>query len=419
MCDTAKLDMKHCDDIVTHTMASDLKERALVNVLFALIGVGYLFPFSALTQPVDYWSFLFPDFNIEFPITCVFMYTNLIMLGLLVSFGGQNPWMTGRIVGGFIGQLLVLLFVPTAYFFLSSESARMVSILGATAVAAIVTAFLDSCVIALAASYPIHAQEALQFGIGLSTLIGSAYRDFTKVVFPVDAVITSSSLYFYGGALTVGLCICAYFILMRLPMSKRCLLARSEEKNPLIHSSVNNDAAFSDGDTLNRWDVLRKCLFNEIQVSLLFTCTLCLWPPLVTEIKSFNCPSLQASGWWSLILLTLHSVMDCLGRICVPYYRYFGLTKDNIWKIVAFRFIMIPCIVMSARGIVFAHDAYSIVFVLFLGFTNGYIGSLTILFVNDCVAPHEKALAGSFTGFFLNFGLVIGSTVGLLLSRLI
>ena len=27
------------------------------------IGIGYLFPFSALTQPVDYWNYLFPGQN--------------------------------------------------------------------------------------------------------------------------------------------------------------------------------------------------------------------------------------------------------------------------------------------------------------------------------------------------------------------
>jgi hypothetical protein len=28
--------------------------------------IGYLFPFSALTQPVDYWNYLFPDLDLGF-----------------------------------------------------------------------------------------------------------------------------------------------------------------------------------------------------------------------------------------------------------------------------------------------------------------------------------------------------------------
>ena len=58
--------------------------------LFVAIGIGYLFPFSALTQPVDYWHYLFPDFNVEFSITVLYMWLNLIVLAFLV-FVGDKP----------------------------------------------------------------------------------------------------------------------------------------------------------------------------------------------------------------------------------------------------------------------------------------------------------------------------------------
>eukprot|EP01039_Chlorochromonas_danica_P018243 gene18243-21886_t len=58
----------------------------LAKALMAMIGIGYLFPFSALTQPVDYWAALFPDFNIEFPLTAAFFCVNLFFLLLIVVF---------------------------------------------------------------------------------------------------------------------------------------------------------------------------------------------------------------------------------------------------------------------------------------------------------------------------------------------
>ncbi|KAJ1382252.1 hypothetical protein B484DRAFT_411503, partial [Ochromonadaceae sp. CCMP2298] len=45
----------------------------------------------------------------------------------------------------------------------------------------------------------------------------------------------------------------------------------------------------------SKFALLRKVWFNEFIVFLLFFSTLLLWPPLVTEIKSFNFPSLQES----------------------------------------------------------------------------------------------------------------------------
>ncbi|ETV83138.1 hypothetical protein H257_04861 [Aphanomyces astaci] len=385
------------------TVAERSKHKVTLNVLFSLIGIGYLFPFSALTQPVDYWKFLFPDVNIEFYITCVFLYTNLITLGLVVAFGSTDTaTYASRIVGGFGGQFLVLMIVPTAYFVVSSHNAYMAVVLVATAFAAVATAFLDSCVIALAATYPVHAQEALQFGVGLSALIGSVFRVFTKLVFPIDAVVESSAMYFYIGAITVVVCVGAFHMLMRLKRHVEFEPTSSYHAPPI-------DVALS---PMNRWNVLRQCYRQELLVTLSFFTTLCLWPPLVTEMTSFNFPDLQRSGWWPLILLTVFSVMDCIGRVLVPYR--FGLTKDTIWKPVVLRMLLIPCIVMTVQRVWFTHDAWSVLFVVLLGLSNGYFGSLTILVVNESVDERDRGVAGTFTGFFLIAGLVLGSTMGLI-----
>lgn len=68
-------------------MSSNDMEHTDLNLccaLFACVGVGYLFPFSALTQPVDYWKKVFPDRNIEFPLVTLYMWTNLICLFVVV-----------------------------------------------------------------------------------------------------------------------------------------------------------------------------------------------------------------------------------------------------------------------------------------------------------------------------------------------
>lgn len=402
------------------TTEASPREIRLASGLFVLVGVGYLFPFSALTQPVDYWKILFPDFNIEFALTSVYMYTNLVMLALLVFCGGE-PSFTPRIVGGFIGQLMVLIFVPTSYFFITSEAGNVAAILGATAFAAIVTAFLDSSVIALASQYPLRVQEAFQMGIGISTLIGSLYRDLTKLIFPPDAIVESSLLYFYTGAVTIAICIGAYFLLIKMPFSQQCLDKAKDaelELEAMIHSNEKSPLLSESGKMApTKRQVLRKIWFNELMVSLLFISTLSLWPPLVTEIKSYNFPALQASGWWSLLLLTGFSIMDCCGRFVVQYRG--PLTRDNIWVAVLLRFLFFPLIICAVKGIIFTHDFWSMLFVAGLGFTNGYIGTLTIVMVNECIEPEEQAIAGMFTSFFLNSGLVLGATTGLIVEQLV
>ena len=48
-----------------------------------------------------------------------------------------------------------------------------------------------------------------------------------------------------------------------------------------------------------------------------------------------------------------------------------------------------------------------------LGFTNGYLGSMSIVLTNEAVALDERGIVGSLTGFVLNAGLVAGASVAL------
>lgn len=419
------------------------RELRLASILMCMVGIGYLFPFSALTNPIDYWRLLFPDFNIDFQITTVFMWSNLCALFCLVVFGGTSFSFTPRIVGGFLGQFLVITILPTSYFLYLSETANEIIVLGLTVAVAIVTAFLDSSVIAISAQYPLRVQEAFQLGVGFSTLIGTLYRDLTKLVFPSNSVVLSSLCYFYVGSATIAFCIVCYFWLLRLNISKKCLgtmgsttvpdestrlvdgrkpyygnTSRSGSRRPSEDMIMNSPLqGLQLAEPVTKMGVLKKIWFNEVLVSVVFTSTLALWPGLVTEMKSVNFPVLQGSSWWSLILLTLFSLLDCVGRYMVHYRG--PITKDNIWIACVLRLGFFPLIICSVKGIAFVNEAWSVLLVGGLGFTNGYLGTLSIVVINEFLEPEERSVAGTFTSFFLNTGLVLGATAGLVMSKIV
>jgi equilibrative nucleoside transporter 1/2/3 len=441
-------------------------ELTIARVMFIAIGIGYLFPFSALTQPVDYWTLLFPDFDVEFPITAVYMWTNLILLFLIVFYGSPKPNYDLRIYTGFVGQFFSLVVVPSSYFWGLSETGNYYIIMICTAFAAAVTAGIDSCIISLASLYPTCCQEALQIGIGVSTLIGSIYRIFTKLYFPPDAVVASSLLYFYSGAVTVLVCILCYYYLCRMDLTRRYLysgrdagllrptaqvspmgtpvasplmgvgekpknggygavsatgeesarrrLAESDSYDRLADAEAGQHDA--EGDDKRRMVAFSKVWWNEGLVFMCFATTLALWPPLVAEIPSYNFPSLNDTEWWPLILLFVFSLMDVIGRFSVPVRV--GLNKDNIHRPIFARIlIFVPSIVFCVKGwFGFTHDSLSVALVSFLGFTNGYLGSMSIVLTNEAVAPDERGVVGSLTGFVLNAGLVAGASAALILQ---
>lgn len=445
------------------------------------MGVGYLFPFSALTQPIDYWHKLFPDFNVEFPLTFVYMWVNLAALTLIV-FSGVEPSFTFRLVGGFIGQFVVLVFVPSIYFFHLDERMNFIFLMIATSFVAIITAYIDSVIISFASQYPKKVIESMQFGIGLSSLIGSVYRLFTKAVFKPSEVIESSMLYFYVGAFTVLSGVVSYYVVLSLPLSKECLyygvgaptnngrrsrtssamtakdieyqsVQQTEEeksvelktltngeKKSLVHngttsSGEGNSNGSSYGSTsvpptngnhtlapieeepLDKWQLFVKVFYGEFQVFLVYFTTLSVWPPLVTSIQSFNFPWLNDSQWWPLLLMFCLAVADCLGRLSVPYRM--GLNAENLPYWVYGRIILIPLMICSAKGIIFTNDFFSVVFCFTMGFTNGYLGSLGIIFCSESVDEGERGVVGMFTGFFLNCGLVLGATASLVLNMIL
>jgi equilibrative nucleoside transporter 1/2/3 len=83
-----------------------------------------------------------------------------------------------------------------------------------------------------------------------------------------------------------------------------------------------------------------------------------------------------------------------IGRLVVNH-RWI-ITKENIWIFAVLRVCCLPLIVCSIKGWVFTNDFWSISFVSFLGFTNGYLGSLAIIMVSEWVNFKNKGLAGTF-----------------------
>lgn len=219
-------------------------------------------------------------------------------------------------------------------------------------------------------------------GIGLSTLIGSCFRILTKLALPTDKVVSSSLLFFYSGALVIVLVTIFYKRLLALPCSEKYIvygLSPHEtktrhnrvvqqaqeliflkqdmcESSPLItakcaHSSSTSvtyyssesiplvSKAGSSNNTTNRdsgsggisgssYEILLKIYPAYFPVVTVYSVTLLLWPPLVTEIHSFNFPLLEETQWWSLILLFVFALMDCVGRYDEGYCSYHFACRD-------------------------------------------------------------------------------------------
>ncbi|KAF0692618.1 Aste57867_16321 [Aphanomyces stellatus] len=375
---------------------ADARDLHIAKYLFMVLGFGYLFPYYALAQPVDYWHLLFPSFNVDFEISWAYNITSVTTL-FLIAFVGGKQWYAGRIVGGFATQVLVLLVLPASYFVLASEMLNLAMVLGCTIVVSIATSFLDSSVFSLANLFPRSGIVYVQLGIGLSTLATSIYRLATKALFSNNMVVPATMLFFGVSAATVACGIVAYYLLVRLPLTQRCLAQTTQDVVGLA--------------------LVRKIWRQELLVTFSYALTLSVWPGVVTAIPSYDFPHLNASKWWPLVLLAIFSAFEVVGRLLVRFRC--GITPQTMWRWVLPRFVLLPLLVCSAKGVRgFTHDAISVTLTILTAISSGYVGTWSILVVNDIVDEDEQSATGMLSSLFLNIGLITGSTIGLAIAQL-
>ncbi|KAF0692619.1 Aste57867_16322 [Aphanomyces stellatus] len=388
-------------------MLDDLASTREAFLLFGVLGFTYLFALDALLQPVDYWRLLFPAFNAEFEISWVYNCATVTTLVALVVRAATNSAapiaLARRIVVGFCVLFLLLVALPASAFVLSTTTARLAMVLTSTAVIAVAIATIDSTMFALASRFPVGAVEYIQLGIGCSLLVSALYRVASKALFASDHVVEATMAYFGVAACTVALGLVAFDRLHRLPLTQRCL-------QPSHNPTTPHDVAATWG----------KIWFHEAMVALCNATTYVVYPGVVTSIRSHTAPAARAtSGWWPLVLMTSYAGADALGRFCVRWRL--GWTHRHLWILVFPRLLLIPLLVAAARATTpwLAHNSIALALVALLGLSNGYVGTLAIVVVNDIVEPHEQTITGMCASLSVNVGLFVGATLGLALAHLL
>ncbi|KAF0720824.1 Aste57867_19 [Aphanomyces stellatus] len=374
----------------------DAPDTRSAHRLFVMLGCGYLIPFMALVQPVDYWQHLFPTYNVNFGISWTYNAVGIAML-ILILWRTRAQSYTHRIVGGLASQAAVLTFLAASYSFVHTQDQRLAVVLASTGVIAVATAFLDSSVFALASLFPSGAIREVQLGIAISEVLVALYRIVSKAVIPQRLVVPATMVYFAATVGTVILCIAAYLALLRLPLTQRCLSKTTQQEVQL--------------------SIFHKVWFNQLMIMLCYFTTLILWPGVLTSIPSFNFPELNVTGWWPLILMMVYAVGETLGRVGAVSRGPFN--RHNVWLLVVPRLVLVPLLLCSAKQVVFTHDAITLMFTLALSLSQGYGSTMAVVVANDCVAEDEQGACGMFTSFFVNLGLVLGATVSFGLAKLL
>uniref|UniRef100_A0A8C6UR11 Solute carrier family 29 member 1a n=1 Tax=Neogobius melanostomus TaxID=47308 RepID=A0A8C6UR11_9GOBI len=162
----------------------------------------------------------------------------------------------------------------------------------------------------------------------------------------------------------------------------------------------------------------RQIWVMALSVCFIFTVTIGTFPAVTVDVKS----TIAEGGAWETYFIPvscflLFNLMDWAGRSLTAFCMWPG--KDSMWLpiLVVLRIVFIPLFILcnvqprSNLPVLFYHDAWYIIFMIFFSASNGYLASLCMCFGPKKVAQHEAETAGAIMAFFLSLGLALGAAI--------
>jgi len=188
----------------------------------------------------------------------------------------------------------------------------------------------------------------------------------------------------------------------------------SAPRTPIIDGGKHTVQA--QANTLHKvdfWVVHRKVLPLGLCITCVFVITFLMFPGLTTQLQSEH-PSLN-NGWFVIILITTFNSFDVVGRY-TPSYTFLGLTKDTLWIGVCMRLLLYPIWLLAFLN-VYTIDVVVYAGMVLMAFSNGFLCTLAMMWGPELCEEPERETGGSIMGFYLNFGIFLGSHMALGISK--
>ena len=258
--------------------------------------------------------------------------------------------------------------------------------------------------------------------------------------------------YFLTAVAVTCVCFVSFVVFFRLEFVNYCLNRNEfrelrgsqatikESINALTASSSSLLSVTSLGSTASAvpYPVRAKVPYLEIMkqlwpmaasVCLVFATTLSLFPSVVSGIESVN--KADGSKWNNelfspLICFLLFNLGDLAGRTIAGIVPYFNEKSCMIPVLCISRIVFLPLFALCnyrpdhrRLPVLLKHDAYPIFINTFFALSNGYLGSLCMMYGPKLVNPKYAEVAGTIMALFLSCGLALGAGLSFAVTALI
>ncbi|XP_052469722.1 equilibrative nucleoside transporter 3 [Carassius gibelio] len=407
----------------------------MVYIIFFLMGIGSLLPWNVFITAKQYWIYKFSnssspaaqeephsDLSDYFESYIAIASAVPSVLCLILNYLLVNRFSSRvRILVSLL--VILLVFVVTTVLVKVDMSGCRIQFFGGTlASVALVSGasnIFSGSVFGISGHFPMRISQAVISGQAMGGTL-SALASIVDLAASSD-VTDSALVYFITADVFTLVCIVMYLLLPRLPYSRYYMevasVPRGESNSP------------SSGSVPPLKPILKKTWLLGSCVFYVFFISIMIFPAVSSGIQSMNKDS--GSPWATtyfvpLTSFLLYNVADFCGRQVTVWLQVPGPTSRMLPLLVVSRTALVPLFMFCnyqpryhLHSVFFAHDLFPVVFVCLLGITNGYLGTLPMIY-GPKVVPRELAEpAGVVMSFFLTLGLAVGSAFSVALVHAI
>ncbi|XP_053244490.1 equilibrative nucleoside transporter 3 isoform X1 [Podarcis raffonei] len=427
-------------------------------IIFFLLGTSSLLPLNFIITAKNYWMYKLQNCSEEvspaeqgtsdvrdfFESYISMASTVPSVLCLIGNFLLVNKVSVSvRILSSLVTMLAALVVITvlvkvdtsawTSGFFVITIACVVVSSSAAT--------IFSSSVFGLTGSFPMRNSQALISGQAMGGTVSAVALVVDLAAAP--DVTDSALAYFLTADLFVILCIGMYLILPKLEYSRYYMGRRQGGTQPpcVLPSDYLEDDDTATGNTsllppdrnqrgripplgsiLKEMGVLGFCVFYVYFISII------IFPAISSSIESVD--KVPGSLWTDkyftpLTSFLLYNFADWCGRQITVWIQAPGPKSKLLPALVLLRTFFVPVFMLCnfqprkhIAKVFFTQDAYPVVFTVLLGFSNGYLNTLAMMYGPKVTPKELSEAAGVLMMMFLQLGLALGSVFSVLAVHL-
>ena len=152
-----------------------------------------------------------------------------------------------------------------------------------------------------------------------------------------------------------------------------------------------------------------------ILIFLVFAVTFIIFPSITSIRKTFDWGN---QAWPEVLLLTIFNLGDTIGKTMIKYRNIFN-KQSIIYLTFGRSFFIASSILILYKCPLLDNNYYPFINIFVMAITNGFCVGASFILAFEMAKNKSKTYAGMIGGFFLQFGIIIGSLLAIPINQAI